>query len=201
VRGHEDVYLNDLLLFGLARAWARWSGNQPLRLDVEHNGRADLVSGVDLSRTLGPTTLKYPMLFEAKVSEAPRAAFSSLKRTMRETTAQALNYGLLRYGEDEAVRQRLAACGSPQVFFNNQGATLVQPKQTARIPAGVEYFAFPREDGLPSIVSYDLMIECNGTGEAMQVTWVYSGDIHREETIRSLATDLYAQIAALLDET
>ncbi|WP_375772564.1 non-ribosomal peptide synthase/polyketide synthase [Archangium gephyra] len=201
VRAHEDVYLNDLLLFGLARAWARWTGGQPLRLDVEHNGRADLVPGVDLSRTLGPTTLKYPMLFEAKASEAPRAAFSSLKRTMRETTAQALNYGLLRYGEDEAVRQRLAACGSPQVFFNNQGATLVQPKQTARIPAGVEYFAFPREDGLPSIVSYDLMIECNGTGEAMQVTWVYSGDIQREETIRSLATDFYAQIAALLDES
>src|SRR5262249_51274949 len=152
-----------------------------------------VVPGVNLSRTIGPTTLKSPMLFETRASDAPRAAFASLKRTMRETTAHALDYGLLRYGPDNAVRQRLAATGSPQVFFNNQGATLTPPRQTAQTPGGVEYFAFPREDGLPSVVSYDLMLECNGAGAAMHVTWVYSGDIHREETIRSLAVDFYAQ--------
>ncbi|MGZ3460644.1 MAG: condensation domain-containing protein, partial [Archangium sp.] len=200
VRAHGDVYLNDLLLFGLARAWARWSGDRPLRLDVEHNGRADMVPGVDLSRTVGPTTLKFPMRFELKAAETPSMAFASAKRTVRETMAQALGYGLLRYGPDEAVRQRLAACGSPQVFFNNKGATLGKPQQAAPMPGGMEFLNPPRLDGKPDVISYDLMIECDGAGPAMQVTWVYSGDIHREETIRSLAEDLYAQIAALLDE-
>ncbi|WP_415835780.1 amino acid adenylation domain-containing protein, partial [Corallococcus soli] len=199
VRTHEDVYLNDLLLFGLARAWARWSGDQPLRLDVEHNGRAGVVPGVDLSRTLGPSTLKFPMRFEQRGAEPSKVAFATAKRIVRETMARALDFGLLRYGPDEAVRQRLAACGSPQVFFNNRGATLGQAPRKAQGPEGVESFAFPRPDGKPSIVSYDLMIECDGAGPAMQLTWVYSGDIHREQTIRTLAEDLYAQLAALLD--
>jgi hypothetical protein len=201
VRTHEDVYLNDLLLFGLARAWARWSGDLPLRLDVEHNGRAGVVPGVDLSRTVGPSTLKFPMRFELKSAEPLPVAFASAKRIVRETMAHALDYGLLRYGPDEAVRQRLAGCGSPQVFFNNRGATLGQAPQQAQMPGGVESFAFPRLDGKPSIVSYDLMIECDGAGSAMQLTWVYSSDIHREETIRAVGDELYAQLAALLDAT
>ncbi|MFY0565971.1 non-ribosomal peptide synthase/polyketide synthase [Archangium lansingense] len=200
VRAHGDVYLNDLLLFGLARAWARWSGDRPLRVDVEHNGRADMVPGVDLSRTVGPTNLKFPMVFELKAAEAPSVAFASAKRTVRETMAHALDYGLLRYGPDETVRQRLAACGSPQVFFNNKGATLGKPQQEAPMPGGIEFIVPPRLDGKADIISYDLMIECDGAGPAMQITWVYSGDIHREETLRSLAEDLYAQLAALLDE-
>jgi non-ribosomal peptide synthetase component F len=199
IRTHEDVSLNDLLLFGLARAWARWSGDLPLRLDVEHNGRAGVVPGVDLSRTLGPTTLKFPMRFEPKLAEPPQVAFASVKRAVRETMAHALDYGLLRFGPDEAVRQRMAACGSPQVFFNNRGATLGQPQRRTQVPGSAEAFAFPRADGKPSIVSYDLMIECDGAGSELQVTWVYSSDIHREETIRALAEDLYAQLAALLD--
>lgn len=201
VRTHEDVSLNDLLLFGLGRAWARWSGDQPLRLDVEHNGRSGVVPGVDLSRTLGPSTLKFPLLLESRSAEPAPAVFTSARRTVRETMAHALDHGLLRYGPDEAVRERLAACGSPQVFFNNRGATLGPPPPKAQVPGGVESFAFPRPDGQPSIVSYDLMIECDGAGPALQVTWVYSADIHREETIRELGEDLYAQLAALLDAT
>jgi aryl carrier-like protein len=199
VRAHQDVYLNDLLLFGLARAWARWTGDQPLRLDVENNGRAGMVPGVDLSRTIGPSTLKFPIRFEVNASEAAQPAFASLKRTVRDTMAHALDYGLLRYGPDETVRQRLAACGSPQVFFNNRGATLGQQQQKAALPGGVESFSFPNLDGKANIVSYDLMVECDGAGPEMQVTWVYSGDIHRDETIHALATGLFTQIAALVE--
>nr|WP_281404395.1 non-ribosomal peptide synthase/polyketide synthase [Pyxidicoccus fallax] len=201
VQGHKDVSLNDLLLFALARAWARWTGDAPLRLDVEHNGRAGVVAGVDLVRTLGATTLKFPMLLEAKASEEVRASFASLKRTVRDTVAHALDYGLLRYGPDETVRQRLAALGAPQVFFNNRGATLNSRPPSSAMPGGVESLAFPDSEGREYPVSYDLMIECDGAGPAMQMTWVYSGAIHQEATIRALAEDLYAQLAALVDAT
>ncbi|WP_163998551.1 non-ribosomal peptide synthase/polyketide synthase [Pyxidicoccus caerfyrddinensis] len=199
VHGHKDVSLNDLLLFGLARAWARWTGDGALRLDVEHNGRAGVVPGVDLARTLGATTLKFPMLLEAKASEEARSSFASLKRTVRDTVAHALDYGLLRYGPDETVRQRLAALGAPQVFFNNRGATLSSQPPKSAMPGGVESLAFPNLEGREYTVSYDLMIECDGAGPALQVTWVYSGAIHREETIRALAEDFYSQLAALVD--
>jgi hypothetical protein len=199
VHGQKDVSLNDLLLFGLARAWARWTGDGALRLDVEHNGRAGVVPGVDLARTLGATTLKFPMLLEAKASEEARSSFASLKRTVRDTVAHALDYGLLRYGPDETVRQRLAALGAPQVFFNNRGATLSSQPPKSAMPGGVESLAFPNLEGREYTVSYDLMIECDGAGPALQVTWVYSGAIHREETIRALAEDFYRQLAALVD--
>ncbi|WP_164020355.1 non-ribosomal peptide synthase/polyketide synthase [Pyxidicoccus trucidator] len=202
VQGHKDVSLNDLLLFGLTRAWAQWTGDGALRLDVENNGRAGVVPGVDLSRTVGATTIKFPMLLEVRASEEAGASFASLKRTVRDTLAHALDYGLLRYGPDENVRQRLASLGAPQVFFNNRGATLSpQQQQQAAMPNGVESLAFPNLEGREYTVSYDLMVECDGAGPAMQMTWVYSGAIHREDTIQALALGFFVQLAALIDPT
>jgi hypothetical protein len=201
VQEHKDASLNDLLLFGLARAWAGWTGDVPLRLDVEHNGRAGMVPGVDLTRTAGPTTLKFPMLLEAKASEQPGPSFASLKRTVRDTLAHALDYGLLRYGPDPSVRQQLAALGAPQVFFNNRGATLSAQQPKADLPGGVESLPFPNLEGREYTVSYDLMVECDGAGPGLQVTWVYSAAIHRDETLRALADAFFAQLAALIDAT
>ena len=85
------------------------------------------------------------------------------------------------------------------MIFNNKGATLGKPQPP--MPGGLQFINPPRLDGKADVISYDMMIECDGAGPAMQVTWVYSGDIHRDETIGSLAEDLYTQLAALFDET
>jgi non-ribosomal peptide synthase protein (TIGR01720 family) len=197
VRSSPGVSFNDLLLYGVARAWSRWAGPRVLRMDVENNGRGGLLEAVDLSRTVGPTTLKIPILFDVPASLPPGAAFEAARNIVRETLSHGLGYGLLRYGPDPSVSQQLAACGSPQVFFNNRGAVLTGPQQAASPMIAGESFSPKRLDGKANVISYDLMIECDGAGSGFQMSWVYSPEIHREETIRALARGVFDALAGL----
>jgi aryl carrier-like protein len=200
LRTHEDVSLNDLLLHALSRAYARWSGNNLLRLDFEHNGRTGMLPGWDLSRLVGPTTVKVPLLLELSASEPPAQALARLKRTVRQTLAHALGYGLLRYGPDAAVRERLAASGSPQVFFNNRGLTLKGSTAAPQGPGKVEALVIPRADGGENVVSYDLMVECDDTEQGPMLTLVYSSKQYHDETLHALASDMLTHLLALAGE-
>jgi len=193
---HPEAHLNELLLFGLVRSCARWTGAEALRLDVEHNGRTVVLPGVDLVRTIGPTTLKVPVLFELQPEAPLEQAFRRVQRTLRDTIDHALGFGLLRYGQDQAARERLVAIGSPQVFFNNHGMTM---GRVSIPPHGLlELLPIPRADGGENLVSYDLMVECDNTPEGPTVTWVYSSALHRPQTIEALADGTFEQIRSLL---
>jgi hypothetical protein len=150
---------------------------------------------VDLVRTIGPTTLKVPVLFELQPEAPPAQGLGQIRRTLRETMDHALGFGLLRYGQDPAARERLLGIGSPQVFFNNRGLTL------GPVPAaegGFEPLVLPRPDGGENPVSYDLMVECDNTPEGPKVTWVYSSALHRPETIEALAEGTIEQLRRLV---
>ncbi|OJT21385.1 hypothetical protein BO221_26550 [Archangium sp. Cb G35] len=196
---HPEASLNDVLLYGLARAYVRWAGTGALRLDVEHNGRTDLLPGVDLLRTMGSTTLKVPVLLEVTADEPPGQAFARVRRSLRETLGHALGHGLLRYGQHEAERQRLASRGSPQVFFNNRGVTLTGSEVVSSTEASFEYLVLPGPEGQENPVSYELMVECDDTPQGPVVTWVYSSALHRDQTMRALAGDMLEQLRALLE--
>ena len=48
-----------------------------------------------------------------------------------------------------------------------------------------------------NLVSYDLMIDCEGSSEVAVVNWIYSGAIHREETINALSKRFLDSLRAL----
>ncbi|MCZ0903621.1 condensation domain-containing protein, partial [Microcoleus sp. HI-ES] len=54
--------INDVLLTALGQAFAHWTGNNSLLLDLEGHGREDIFEAVDLSRTLGWFTAVFPVL-------------------------------------------------------------------------------------------------------------------------------------------
>ncbi len=197
IRSSPGVTFNELLLYGVARAWSGWAGPRVLSMDVENNGRGGVLKNVDLSRTIGPTTIKVPIRFDVPATLPPGAAFEATRNIVRETMSHVVGYGLLRFGPDPSVSQRLAACGSPQVFFNNLGAALTGSQQAAPPKISGESFSLKRPDGTANIISYDLMIECDGVGSDFQMSWVYSAEIHRDETIHNLARGVFDALAEL----
>ncbi|MEB3982900.1 amino acid adenylation domain-containing protein, partial [Mycobacterium sp. 663a-19] len=98
----------DILLIALALACAEFldTGNAPIVLDVEGHGRADdLAADVDLSRTVGWFTTKYPVALSvgrppwAQVA-AGEAELEALIKDIKEqlrALPDGLTYGLLRY--------------------------------------------------------------------------------------------------------
>jgi len=101
--GVQDVLLT---AFGLACAEFLQSAGRPIGIDVEGHGRAEeLGSDVDLSRTVGWFTAKYPILLTmqqlswAQVKAGETALGPVIKNAKEQLRAlpDGLTYGLLRY--------------------------------------------------------------------------------------------------------
>ncbi len=100
--------VNDILLIGFALAWAQFLGNPgaPIGIDVEGHGRhEELADDIDLTRTVGWFTTKYPVslavggLSWAQVLAGGAALGAVIKDAKEQLRAlpDPLSYGLLRY--------------------------------------------------------------------------------------------------------
>ena len=120
--------VNDILLiaFGLACAKLLDAKDAPIGIDVEGHGRhEELDAGLDLSRTVGWFTTKYPVAlsvggldWDQIASGAP--ALGALVKDVKEqlrALPDPLTYGLLRYLNSEAV----VGDWDPAIGFNYLG--------------------------------------------------------------------------------
>ena len=100
--------IHDILLIGFALAWAQFldAGDTPIGIDVEGHGRhEELAADVDLSRTVGWFTTKYPVALSvngpswAQVVAGDAALGATVKDIKEQLRAlpDGLTYGLLRY--------------------------------------------------------------------------------------------------------
>ena len=99
--------IQDILLIAFGLAWVEFSGSSAsIGIDVEGHGRhEDLADDVDLSRTVGWFTTKYPVALAvdglrwAQVVAGDAALGPIVKRAKEQLRAlpEGLTYGLLRY--------------------------------------------------------------------------------------------------------
>jgi non-ribosomal peptide synthase protein (TIGR01720 family) len=100
--------VQDILLIAFALAWAEFlgTGGAPIGIDVEGHGRAEeLGAEVDLSRTVGWFTTKYPVALavgglswaQVLAGEAALGAVLKDAKEQLHTLPDGLTYGLLRY--------------------------------------------------------------------------------------------------------
>ncbi len=78
----EDIHkayntqINDVLLTSLVQAFAKWTGEQKLRLDIKGNGREKIVKDINLSRTIGSFTTCFPVTLDITKSPDRGDSFS-----------------------------------------------------------------------------------------------------------------------------
>ncbi|MBX7435554.1 AMP-binding protein, partial [Mycobacterium sp. Y57] len=129
--------VQDILLIAFGLAWVEFTGDgdSPVCVDVESHGRnEDLAPGVDLSRTVGWFTAKYPVSLAAGRLSWPQvvAGHASLGAAVKDVKEQlralpdGLTYGLLRYLNDDADLPP----SDPAIGFNYLGR-LGAPAQTS----------------------------------------------------------------------
>ncbi|OBH11335.1 non-ribosomal peptide synthetase, partial [Mycobacterium sp. E1747] len=124
---HASV--QDILLIALALAWGEFAGTDEggsIAVDVEGHGRSeDLAADVDLSRTVGWFTTKYPVTLPLGGPRWPQlvagdaAVGPFVKRAKEQLRAlpDGLTYGLLRYVNDDSA----LAGPDPAIGFNYFG--------------------------------------------------------------------------------
>src|SRR5262249_50747976 len=113
-----EVYrtqINDVLLAGLARVLADWTGSARVLVALEGHGGGEVAAELDVSRTVGWFTSLYPVLLDAGVTN-PGRLLRSVKEQLRAVPQRGLGYGLLRYlGGDPDLSRALAELPQPQL--------------------------------------------------------------------------------------
>jgi amino acid adenylation domain-containing protein/non-ribosomal peptide synthase protein (TIGR01720 family) len=188
--------VNDALLTALAQAVAGWTGRARVLVELEGHGREEVFEDADVSRTVGWFTTAFPVLLELEDPGDLGASLRQVKGQLRAVPNRGIGYGLLRHLGDPGTASRLAGMPQPQLTFNYLGQLDAAPQAagvftTATEPRGQERFLQgPR----------DRLIDVSGlvSGGQLSLSFIYSENAHRRDTIESLARGYVDALAALI---
>jgi len=198
LREVPDVYrtqINDVLLTAVTQTFADWTGAGSLLIDLEGHGREELFADVDLSRTVGWFTAMYPVVLKRVSGDGPGALLKSVKEQLRDVPRRGIGYGLLRYLRDDADT-RFTGLPKAEVTFNYLG-------QVDQALSGSSRFAWATESQGPSqslraTRSHLLDVRAIISDSSLRVSFEYSENIHRHETVEQLARAFVAALRTLI---
>jgi amino acid adenylation domain-containing protein/non-ribosomal peptide synthase protein (TIGR01720 family)/FkbM family methyltransferase len=188
----------DLLMTALAQAFARWTHQDSLLVDVVNHGREILFEDIDLSRTMGWFATVYPVLLDWEKALRLEEALNLVHEQLGGVPNHGINYGLLRYlSDDKEIADKIRTLPQAEVIFNYVGGqmSLEQPEPTQfQIVRSSDGWTYDRQTRR----KYLLEIGANTVWGQLQMCWVYSRDLHRQDTIEQLAQDTLAALRLLV---
>jgi amino acid adenylation domain-containing protein/non-ribosomal peptide synthase protein (TIGR01720 family) len=171
--------MDAVLLAGVAHAVTRDTGASPLPVDIYVPGRDTPFEDIDLSRTMGWLTYRYPVCLRLAERDRPLAYAMRVDEQLRAVPGGGLGHGALRYYRgDPELAAELAAQAVPQVLFNFFG-TAPGGFQTFRPLVGTSGHYHDTESERMRL----LMI--NGTifRGRLRMEWEYSSGRHDAATV------------------
>ncbi|WP_156748011.1 non-ribosomal peptide synthetase, partial [Mycobacterium sp. 1465703.0] len=203
--------VNDILLIGFALAWAEFLDNagSPIGIDVEGHGRyEELAAGVDLSRTVGWFTTKYPVAlnvgglsWEQVTTGAPPLGelIKDAKEQLR-ALPDPLSYGLLRYLSAEVDLDG----SDPTIGFNYLGrlggAVAELSDELWRIsPGGSSATATSTAVPMPLMHTVDLNAGTMDTedGPQLHANWTWAASALDREQVARLSRLWFEALAGI----
>jgi amino acid adenylation domain-containing protein/non-ribosomal peptide synthase protein (TIGR01720 family) len=185
-----------LLLAAWADALARWSGEPRLLVDVESHGRDELLTDVDVSRTVGWFTAVFPLPLDLAGAGDVEACHEVVAAALARVPRRGLGAGLIRHGfAGEEPAARLRALPRAEVSFNYLGRFDAGTAEAAGF--GVAPEAIGPLHGTAGTRPYLLQLDGSVTGERLRLQLV-RGDRHRAETADRLLASVGESLRTLL---
>ncbi|ACL75344.1 non-ribosomal peptide synthetase [Ruminiclostridium cellulolyticum] len=175
--------INDILLTALTQAFAEWSGQNRLLVDLEGHGREDIFTDVDISRTVGWFTTIFPVLLDFGNSGDIGEKIVKVKETLREIPCGGLTYGLLKYlGK---YKKQLSKIPKGSILFNYLGQFDQITNEDSLFKVIQEPIGTTR--GEKNLRSHLLEVNALIGGGVLQVDWEFSRKIFNKKTVEKLA--------------
>ena len=186
-----NTQINDVLLAALLQAFAEWTKQPFLLVDLEGHGREEIFDDVDLSRTVGWFTTIFPVLLKLEKTTDTSAVLNAVKQQLRNIPNRGIGYGVLRY-----LSQDLQTLPQAEVLFNYLG-------QSDQIFHQASLFAPAQESSglthsLRETRRYLLDINAIVVSGQLEISWTYSKAIHRQATIDKLAESFIKKLEMLI---
>ncbi|MCS7475598.1 non-ribosomal peptide synthase/polyketide synthase [Umezawaea endophytica] len=181
VPGVYRTQVNDVLLSALGRALADWTGRDRVLVGLEGHGREDVPDDLDVSRTVGWFTSQFPLALHVPAG-GWGDVLKSVKEQVRAVPRRGQSYAALRYlGPTEVLRDD----PHPSISFNYHGQWDVAADDDGLYRARCAPIGRDTAPGNTRAHLLDVvgLVE---DGE-LELTWLYSGRVHDESTVRAVA--------------
>lgn len=114
-----NTEINDLLLTALGRAIHKWTEMEKIVVSLEGHGREQIISEIDITRTVGWFTTQYPVILQIETGKDISKHIKTVKEEIHRIPNKGIGYGILRYlsgtEDDRLLRSR------PEISFNYLG--------------------------------------------------------------------------------
>ncbi|MEV5736989.1 non-ribosomal peptide synthase/polyketide synthase [Streptomyces sp. NPDC052292] len=185
LRTLPDTYrtqANDVLLSALGRALCGWSGRDRVVVDVEGHGREELFPELDISRTVGWFTTRYPVALSVPEDAGWDAVLKRVKEQLRAVPRHGLGHDALRLPAAPGPAPHTAKA---QVSFNYLGRM-----DTSQDPDGLYRGTVrPLELDADPAAERPHALEVVGqlVADRLEFTWFYADRPGQEHTVSDLA--------------
>jgi len=189
--------INELLLTALSRVICRWTGQPSMGLMLEGHGREDLFDDLDLTRTVGWYTNKFPVSLTPGTTL--QASIKTIKEQLRAVPNKGIGFGALRYLGSPQDRQRLGTRPLPCITFNYLGQFdgSFDQDQGALFSPSTEASGSERSDDAP--LSNWLTLNGQVYGGVLSVGWTFSRAMFDAAAIEHLAQDYARELQAVVE--
>jgi non-ribosomal peptide synthase protein (TIGR01720 family) len=159
---------------------------------MEGHGREELWEDVDLSRTVGWFTSLFPVLIEIDPLSDSGSLLKSVKEQLRRAPNRGLGYGVLRY----LCKKLSDGRRQPDLKFNYFG----QLDNVLSSDALFNVSALARGAERDAGQQRSCLVEVSSavTGGQLQLSFTYSENVHRRETIERLSSNLIAALRNII---
>ncbi|MGH3896926.1 MAG: condensation domain-containing protein, partial [Pseudonocardiaceae bacterium] len=198
VPGVYRTQVNDVLLAALGVVLGQWVGQPRVVVALEGHGREEFLDRVDLSRTVGWFTTLFPVVLGVSRASGWGQVLRSVKEQLRAVPHRGVSYGALRYlSAPDSPAGVLGGDPLPQVSFNYHGQW-----DAAAGSAGLyrRWCAGIGQDADPTSVRHHVLdvIGVVADGE-LELSWVYSRQVHDESTVSRLAHDVIQALREIIE--
>jgi len=193
-----EAQINDVLITGLVRTMARYTGQRTLLLEMEGHGREDILENVDLSRTIGWFTTTFPVLIDIDGVEEISEEFSRVSEQLREIPSHGIGYGLLReLSEDSEVKKLFSSFPEAELNFNYLGQFDQMP-ETEWVPFRIARESAGPEQSPRGIKPNILNVVGIVSGGMMHWRWLYSTEMYKDRTVKRFAEDYLKELRTII---
>lgn len=195
-----NTQINDVLLTALVQVFVKWTGESQLWVDVEDNSRDKIfknLSDISLYRTVGLFTTCFPANLDITEASDEGSALVAVKDYLRSIPNRGAGYDLLRYiSSNQEIQSELKSFPQPQISFKYLGNFDQLIPQSSLFNLTQQ----PLKLNQSSSANRFYLLEINGVivQEHLQLDWIYSTEVYRQETIETLASNYIDALQSII---